>query len=418
MNTLTVPLPVLRQALRDLRRHGPSVRRPVGLSRWAGHQDLLIGPPRPATGRYLLLALGDDFGPPPRLPRECAGVLTVGTGRQRGRAQAFAHLTPPPEPIDRLKIIGPGMHVLSLRPARPPAHDPGSASSLAEKWSRTSAALGPEVWARLTGLHYGVVGVGRSGSILAEALAAGWGVQRLSLIDPDVLETHNLGEMAAVTPADRGQPKVEALARRLRPLEGPRPAITPTARSITHLPGLRAAQPCDVLFGCLDHDGARLALAALAVLFCKPCVDLATGIHGTAGGRRLGADVRLLVPGERCLLCLGGLADPAGARHVLTSADAEQAAYAGRDWRQERAGSLRSLNQLAVSLALRLWEDFIAERVTASTWAHAEFDPAGRMSVAYPQPPAAAPCRLCPLLGLGEGGLPRAAALFQEVAAR
>jgi hypothetical protein len=73
-------------------------------------------------------------------------------------------------------------------------------------------------------------------------------------------------------------------------------------------------------------------------------------------------------------------------------------AVSGRDWRRERAGNLRSLNQLAVSVALRLWEDFVAERVTASTWAHVEFDPAGRLSVVYPAFTSAAHCPLCPVL--------------------
>jgi hypothetical protein len=263
-------------------------------------------------------------------------------------------------------------------------------------------------------LHYGVVGVGRSGSVLAQALTAGWGVERLSLIDPDVIQEHNLGEMAGVTEANRGAAKATALASGLRFPELSRPTITTVVSSITHLPALSAAQACDVLFGCLDHDAARLALAALAVLFCKPYVDIATGIHGTAGRRRMGADVRLLIPGERCLLCLGGLADPAGTRRVLASADGEQAFYAERDWRQERAGSLRSLNQLAAALALRLWEDFITERVTGSTWIHAEFDQVGRMNVAYPPLTPTSPCSLCMLLGLGEEGLPRTAALFQR----
>jgi hypothetical protein len=98
----------------------------------------------------------------------------------------------------------------------------------------------------------------------------------------------------------------------------------------------------------------------------------------------MGADVRLVLPGERCLLCLGGLADLEGARRVLASADAEQAFHAGRDWRRERAGSLRSLNHLAASVALRLWEDLVAGLVRASTWTHIEFDPSGRLTVSHP----------------------------------
>jgi hypothetical protein len=128
----------------------------------------------------------------------------------------------------------------------------------------------------------------------------------------------------------------------------------------------------------------------------------------------MGADVRLVLPGERCLLCLGGLADPDGARRVLASADAEQAFHAGRDWRRERTGSLRSLNHLAASVALRLWEDFVAGRVRASTWTHIEFDPSGRLTVSHPATTPTTPCRLCGLVGWGEEGIGQTAELFRE----
>jgi hypothetical protein len=131
----------------------------------------------------------------------------------------------------------------------------------------------------------------------------------------------------------------------------------------------------------------------------------------------MGADVRLVLPAETCLLCCGGLRDEAGARQALASADAERAVYSSRDWRRERAGSLYSLNHLAVSLALRLWEDFLSERVQTSTWIHVEFDDAGRLTVTYPtNSPThqSTNCRLCALTGWGEAGLRRVAEIFRE----
>jgi len=417
MNFLTIPKPRLRQLLSGIGRQGQPIRCPVGVSRWDGHQELLVAAPGARTRHHLVLAVSDHFEASHELPPDCAGILTLGAGRQRGKALALAHLPPALAPIDRLKLVGPGMHLLNLRLPASQVGEPMIPTAVRERWSRTTAALGDEAWLRLTHLHYGIVGVGRSGSLLAQALAAGWGIERLTLIDPDIMERHNLGEMTGVTEDDLGQAKAEVLANRLRSREQSRPAIATVASSITHLPALHTVQACDVMFGCLDHDGARLALAALAVLFSKPYVDLATGIHGTGDHRRMGADVRLVVPGEPCLLCLG-LADPIGARRMLASADAEQVSYAGRDWRQERAGSLGSLNQLAVLLGLRLWEDFVAERITASTWAHVEFDQSGRLSVAYPPLTTGVHCPLCPLQGLGEEGVSQVGTLFKGEASR
>jgi hypothetical protein len=413
VNLVTFPVAILRRVLRLARRGGP-VRYPVGTSHWDGHSEWLAGAPAGATGRHFLVEISDRPFPSQGLPPDCAGAIAFGAGRRRGQARGFAQRGAERVPIDQLKLVGPGMHVLPLAAGTAADGTRRLPAPAAERWSRTISALGEGVWTRLADLHYGIVGVGRSGSILADAVAAGWGARRLSLIDPDVIEMHNLGEMTGVTVADRGEAKVRAVVNRLRRQAPPSLRITEVVSSITHLPALRAVQACDVVFGGLDHDGARLALALLAILFCKPWLDVATGIHGLGDQRRLGADVRLLVPGERCLLCLGGLADPGSGRRVLTSADAEQEFHAARDWRRERAGSLRSLNHLAAALALRLWEDFVAERVTASTWAHLEFDPAGRLAVTYPSPPGPAACQLCALLGAGEEGVPRARALFHE----
>jgi hypothetical protein len=413
MNLLTFPLPVFRRVLRTLARGTTSLSCLLGTSQCDGLDELLVGFPALASGRHLLVALREDLDSPPDLPPYCAAVLTLGAGRRRGQLRGFVRTGRGREPLHHLKLVGPGMHTLTLAgTARATGDDLPTPDR--ERWSRSIAALGEDVWRRLRGLHYGIAGVGRSGSILAEAMAAGWGAQRLSLIDPDLIQTHNLGEMMVVTAADRGALKAPAVAEALRRRSSTN-WITAVVGSVTHLPALRALQACDVLFGCLDHDSGRLAVAVLAVLFCKPYLDVATGIHGSATRRRMGADVRLLVPGERCLLCLGGLADRAGGRRVLTSADAEQAFHAHRDWRQERSGSLLSLNHLAAALALRLWEDFVAQRLPGSTWLHAEFDSAGQLTLTY-SPRAVGSCPLCMLLGRGEEGLAQGRVFFQQEA--
>lgn len=72
------------------------------------------------------------------------------------------------------------------------------------------------------------------------------------------------------------------------------------------------------------------------------------------------------------------------ARQVLAGAEAEEAFAAQRDWRHERAGSLASLNQCAVGIAMRLLEDSVAARIQHSTWVRLEFTPTGQMTVTYP----------------------------------
>jgi hypothetical protein len=74
-------------------------------------------------------------------------------------------------------------------------------------------------------------------------------------------------------------------------------------------------------------------------------------------------------------------------------------------WRTRRAGSLRSLNMLAASLALRMIEDFVAERIVGSLWARLDYDENGVLSVSYPaweRDRGEAACELCARSGEGD----------------
>jgi hypothetical protein len=244
----------------------------------------------------------------------------------------------------------------------------------------------------------GVVGAGRSGSVAALALRQ-VGVRRFTLVDPDDLELHNLGEMAGVRRADVVRKKALALADGLARDAGA-VECSAVAESVTTWRALAALKPADLLLCCVDNPAARLATACLAVLYLKPLLDLGTGVFRERGGRRLGADVRLVLPG-RCLLCLGGIAgvEETGGRLLQEAAPA-----APRDWRQERAGSLHSLNGVAVHLGVRLVEDLAEGRLAGSTWLHLDYDEAGRPNLEAQGALPRAGCRLCALTALGDGG--------------
>jgi ThiF family len=416
VNIVTIPRTLLLEFLRNPRRPQP-FRWPVGVSRHAGHTEWLARPMMATSVSFLLVAADDELHTPAALPSGCVGTLTLGDGRLRGRARGFVTGPSGLEPIDLLRLVGPGMHLVPLSPQGQPDHE--DPSGVLERWSRTIGALGLDTWRRLTRLTYGIVGVGRSGSAVVESLAAGLGIERMVLVDPDRTEIHNLGEMVGLDDTNVGHWKAEVMAARLRSPALLRPTVTALNESITHLRSLRAIQDCDVVIGAVDHDGARLATAILATLFCKPYLDIATGIHGTGDLRQMGADIRLTVPDTgTCLLCLGGLADADGARRLLASAEREETFRGSRNWRQERAGSLRSLNQAAASVAVRLWEDFMAERVQQSTWIHLEFDPNGQLALTYPAAAGTRPCPLCRHSGTGEWGIDRMSEIIERRSGR
>src|SRR3989442_10885861 len=88
MYYLTLAVPLLSRYLRDLVQHPHgSVRCPAGVSRWAGHVELLIAGPGSEVERFVLLSWTDTFMLPSRVPPDCAGVLLLGHNRQRGHVR-------------------------------------------------------------------------------------------------------------------------------------------------------------------------------------------------------------------------------------------------------------------------------------------------------------------------------------------
>lgn len=425
MNTLTCPLPVFQRLLRLLTE---APNRPVFLRVGQHHtpsdhewlvRDVALSLASTPAGRpeptfRVALASGPPASAPEPSPPAVIGELVLGTARWQGRWWGMVTLGGARESLHRLALIGPGMHRLSAHdPVQlsQPDHRPGDLDL--SRWSRTIGALGGEdVWRRLIQLRIGVVGCGRTGSLVTVTLAR-LGVQEIALIDPDAVEAHNLGEMDAVTEADLGKPKVSAVADHLRALMSPLPmSPLPVAAPVTHPMALSLAKSCDVLVCCADNDAARLATAILATLYHKVLVDVGTGVfyHATSGQaqgrtRTMGADVRLILPGDGCLLCRGSVGDYAQAVDDLCNHRLPTGLQG--DWRHQRAGSLRTLNQLAAAVAVQMLQDLVAERLEGSAWMHAEFAEAGHLTVTYPATgQAGSPdCALCAKAGLGDEGL-------------
>lgn len=399
------------------------LRAPVR-STWQRDEPVcLIAPVPPGeTSTHLLdLRLVSDWTEPPDLPAAGSVAIQTGIGSLAGRMRVWVQTPDALQRIDEVSLPGPGMHRLRTEgavPTVPPRRADSNRIDPATVWSRTIGVLGSDVWRRLRRLRYLVIGVGRTGSLVARGIVEAWGARLISLIDPDRIEPHNLGEMTAVSPADLRSFKTLAVGRHLQPVDRSRLALETAEASLTDRAAWRLIERADVVISCVDHDSARWMASVLATLFGRPHLDLATGTgQVNSDDAALGADIRLLLPASdgRCLLCHGGLRQLDAARLALSSGDAEWSVQHHRDWRQERRGSLRSLNELAVSAALRLWEDVVAERVTRNTWLRIGFTPEGRLEAAYPRAPfLERPCPYCQLALQGEGLLGKAWKILQN----
>ena len=186
---------------------------------------------------------------------------------------------------------------------------------------RTLDSWGIEAQARLARTHVCVVGAGSVGSIVLESIAR-IGVERITIIEPDEVEEHNLDRLIYADGRCVGLRKADVTAARVRRVAtAANVAVRAVPLSIRTERAYRAAADADVIVCCVDNAEARDVLNHLAYSNCLPIIDGGVNVEST--DRLLSAKwrVHLAGPGMRCLRC--------------------RRQYAGSEARDERAGIRR-----------------------------------------------------------------------------
>jgi len=131
-------------------------------------------------------------------------------------------------------------------------------------------------------MHLIVVGAGGNiGSHLLPHLARMEGVARLTLVDPDRYEQHNLAGQA-ISAADVGRPKVRVQARRVQRIN---PTLTTRSiqQPVESIP--RGRLRCDLLLTCVDSRRTRQVVNEVALHLGIPWID--AGVDPAAGLARV-----------------------------------------------------------------------------------------------------------------------------------
>lgn len=234
------------------------------------------------------------------------------------------------------------------------------------RYSRLTGAIG-NVALRLRSLKVMVVGAGRNGSAILQQLAL-LGVGALTIVDRDVLQTENLDATVGVNVSQVGLPKARAIAESLCRLRDDL-SVTCLVKSASHRDVLEAARTTDLIVSCVDNDAPRLAAAKIARQLLRPHLDIGTGITQQPDGTRMIAgDARLLMPGDGCVCCVGGLRNRSDAEFELRSPPNALRREKPVAWNQERMGSLITINSMAVSTGVQLWLDLLSGSLPGSTW--------------------------------------------------
>jgi molybdopterin/thiamine biosynthesis adenylyltransferase len=223
---------------------------------------------------------------------------------------------------------------------------------------RQLRAFGREGQYRLAQLKAGVVGLGGTGSVVAQELAY-LGVNRFLLIDTDRVEVTNLNRLIGANDSDVGQLKTAVSARQIKTIN-PSSAIDRVDADVVLQSSLRRLLDCDIIFCCTDSHASRAVLNQLAYQFYVPCLDMGVVINAERGHiSHLQARTQLLAPGLPCLACMNLLDGDAVRRGLM--AREELAADPYFTGESEPQPSVVTVNSTIASLATSMFLGIFTE---------------------------------------------------------
>ena len=253
----------------------------------------------------------------------------------------------------RLLGLGEEIRVVALGAKRVVEFDPGIIDEAAYSpvFDRQVRAFGVAGQQRLERLRVAIVGLGGTGSVVAQQLVH-LGIRRFVLIDPDVVEKANLNRVVGATPLDLGRSKVLVAERYLQTFDGDVSTIS-IIGDVVHDRVARKIVDVDLIFCCTDSHGSRAVLQQIAYQYLIPCIDLGSTITQNEGQiTGIFGRVQLLAPGLPCLWC-SGLLDAAEVRKDMMN-ESERKLDPYIVGAHEPAPSVISLNGTVTSLAVSM----------------------------------------------------------------
>ncbi len=242
--------------------------------------------------------------------------------------------------------------VISIGSGRQIVFDPDSPPSLAlERFDRQVRAFGAAGQSELQRLQVAIVGLGGTGSVVAQQLAH-LGVRDFILVDPDVLEETNLNRVANAFPDDLGTLKIEIAARYIRRIANGS-TVACIAGDVMKSVTARELIKADIIFGCTDSHGSRAVMQQVAYQYMIPYIDLGVTIVAKKDSiTHVYGRIQLLAPGLGCFTC-SNLLDPNQVRtDMMTAFERQSDPYVQGD--HEAAPAVMSLNTTVASLGVTM----------------------------------------------------------------
>lgn len=169
-------------------------------------------------------------------------------------------------------------------------------------FDRQVLAFGEVVQDSLKKLIVGIVGVGGTGSSVAEQLIR-LGVGTIYIFDGQTFEQTNISRVYGSRLKDDGVKKVDILSRLASEI-GVGTIIKPIDKPITSKSAAIELKNCDIIFGCTDDHYGRSILCRLAIYYYIPIFDMGVKIDSENGEiKSIQGRVTTLLPYNACLFC-------------------------------------------------------------------------------------------------------------------
>ncbi|MBI3995342.1 MAG: ThiF family adenylyltransferase [Nitrospirae bacterium] len=209
-------------------------------------------------------------------------------------------------PISEVRVIGQNIKRIVTSSGKKSASIRRENENVPEdmRYNRQILAIGKDGQEKMSSVRVAIAGAGGIGSHVIQQLAY-LGVKNFVVIDADNVEKSNLNRLVGATPSDIGRPKAWVMERMIRSIDGYETInVRIINRFIRDPDSVDALREADVIFGCVDNDGARLILNEIALAYLIPLIDCGVGIEARNGEiTEAGGRVMLVHPDGPCLLC-------------------------------------------------------------------------------------------------------------------
>lgn len=281
--------------------------------------------------------------------------LLFGTSKIRGRIWLSSESSP--VPINEIRELGRHFRTITI--------DPSSTSgdqTIEEIYSRQVLAFGEQGQMFLETLKVGIVGLGGTGSCVAEDLAR-MGISDFVLVDNDTIEPSNVTRVYGTTYCDvtAKRPRAKTLVARNN-IKRIRPKAKVKTLSISVMDS-RAVTPlkdCDLIFSCTDRHTPRSIVDEIGYQYYIPVIDVGAGLN-RVGDSVSGGTVRASIVGPDlpCLFCQHVIRPDVIASEALPDGERTGLQNEGYIPGLSEAPSLIGFTTMAAALGVNLFIDLL-----------------------------------------------------------